>query len=1414
MTDSLADAPRQLPLMGTEAERLDREAERVMATSALKAGYVLRRILLVNYWHFDYQELIVLDGRLTIRGGNGAGKSTIVGGVIPTLLDGSTHPNHIDTHGDQRARKIEDYVLDRQKDRSIRFKQRTSYLAMEFAWKGDPANGHETGDHPDYYTLGMCLVGRSNATDDNPVRVTRFILAGELRLGFHIPLTARDGTALDEASFVRVLRQHGGTVYNRQKDYQETVARELFGITDPETFSHLIDVMLLLRRPQLGANLADFEIVQGFIKQALPSLPSDLKEEIAQGFERLNGHRKHLMALRGEASACAAIYREDLAYARASGKLQALPFLRADRELRQARRELSAKQRAKGELEKALGPLSTKVQDLERKREALGQRIESLRESAEGQQAERLTRDVAEAETREREADVRLREAQSAALQVERELKQLKREMVESLERWDAAVSETREGLASFEEGCRRAGWADASGPAALVTQALALLDIAGERPPALPAPDPSVAQAIGGWQQRLRGLAEAHRHLEELQGQERSAQQARDRMEKGAGEQSEQVRRAEEALETGWREAARAIAAWIEANPGSKLAPTELAEAARQRDLEAVRQALDSVARRAGQATEGLVARLEGLRDQVASLEQHQKELQGELESLQRARGSLRGRHPQRETALAALTAAGIDARPFYALVDFAPSTDLATQGRIERALEDAGLLDALLVRAEQAVAADRLLQAQGLSDCRWKPRQAGRGPAERLLRVDPAVAETAWRHLAAEAIGSLTGIGFLATLATGGEWNHGLLKGHAAEPRPAGFIGAAQRQKRIDTLRDELQTLAREHETLDQEAMELRSYRTRLQQEVAQLTALAAVTALAAAQVRLEERRAVLSEARSQLEAAERLLAARAAERQAAAEALGKEMVALGAQGPNRNLVSEMLAASARVPDLWRALDLHFRGLADRWNGHRQQKARETQLEDREAEAIEKASTEAELRSRASEELKLKRRLLEESGALDLIRQLREAREEDQRCLGRVMSAIAERAKTEEQLGQARTDEEKAAEEVERAQVTWQTGRDDFARFLAVNTDAATGEGEGDARLLSAARELLPSGGGDQSGLVEELRVAFTRLNRALDEHRAVLIRKDPFLSEDERKRVVVRLDGDEVGLDRLGAHLGAEIERVNLILSKEEQNIIRDLLCKRGLDALHRSMVKARLLVKEMDSQLRGLWLAGESYSLEMRPREDRREIGGELAARYPLFERSFTALPEAEREALTAAVERTIAQVHERVAAGEGRFRDLLEQSLDYREWFSLQLKVKNVNETEMAITKRLARVRSGAQQQFALYVPLLAALAAISENAAPWTPRLAVIDEVCSNADPSNTVKFLAFLVDMKFQWILVSARVGGSNLEGIIPACSDYVVEHNEAEFYAQAIPFLRHSLPAAPDNGRAKEQH
>ena len=285
-------------------------------------------------------------------------------------------------------------------------------------------------------------------------------------------------------------------------------------------------------------------------------------------------------------------------------------------------------------------------------------------------------------------------------------------------------------------------------------------------------------------------------------------------------------------------------------------------------------------------QTFEALDRQLEGteaeLRVELGQIERHQERLQERLTDMQTEHAQklsepeITPESPARWiTARARLAEQGIEAIPLYALIDFDPGIDSENEeaGRIECMLEDAGLLNALVVAPSQIEAADALLAAEDLSDCRLRVeelvsrggRDASLPPSvpppwalppsapppcdeqvaheettlRQLLRFDTAAKADVgdgykkWEGPITAALGALRfpsngtnnartssySNGPYGTMNEDGSWQHGLLTGRAVGGN-ARFIGKATRlrarQREIDELNGQMEKLNTELELL----------------------------------------------------------------------------------------------------------------------------------------------------------------------------------------------------------------------------------------------------------------------------------------------------------------------------------------------------------------------------------------------------------------------------------------------------------------------------------------------------------------------------------------------------------------------------------------------------------------------
>ena len=87
----------------------------------------MNRMGFVNFWLYDEETFDLCDGKILLRGQNGAGKSIATQSFIPFILDGDRTPRRLDPFGSS-DRRMEYYFLgDGEKEES------TGYLFLEFS---------------------------------------------------------------------------------------------------------------------------------------------------------------------------------------------------------------------------------------------------------------------------------------------------------------------------------------------------------------------------------------------------------------------------------------------------------------------------------------------------------------------------------------------------------------------------------------------------------------------------------------------------------------------------------------------------------------------------------------------------------------------------------------------------------------------------------------------------------------------------------------------------------------------------------------------------------------------------------------------------------------------------------------------------------------------------------------------------------------------------------------------------------------------------------------------------------------------------------------------------------------------------------------------------------------------------------
>ncbi|MFF5230723.1 TIGR02680 family protein [Dactylosporangium sp. NPDC000521] len=636
--------------------------------------FQLHRAGICNVWQYGEQVFQFEDGRLLLRGKNGAGKSKALEMLLPFLLDGDV--KRLDATG---AGKTTFRWLMSEGATGV---NRQGFLWLELRRQAE--DGSER-----HLTLGA-VVRWSSATGE--ARLQYFITP--LRVGIDVALVV-DGQPLP---LERLRERLGdGAVIAGARDYRARVGRELFGVNDAGRYQNLVHLLYRLRRPTIGDRIEAGQLATE-LGEALPPLDDDVLDSVAHNLDDLETVREDLGRLERTHGALADLmtgYR---------GYLQ-------------------------GELRARVGAVQQALQELRDRRRQAGQHERQVSAAVDEEQVAAAAADALELAGREARAELTaVRE--SAAYRAVRDLAQ-RRQAVQALQSAaratasQAAAEERNLGnlVARFEDESNRI----AAASARLREDHGRLRDVAGEA--GLDVGHLGVApalryDAVPGLQVRAVDVRDASRELGTYRDQSKQAEAAVAARRRAVADLQDLIRRATRAAEQATRAAGDA-----------ELLDGQLGTARERLDelatlLQAAADAYSTAVQRWTEdplvAVAGIDAAPVLLAESPASVREAAEACLAPVRAaLERRRDTLLHERTRAADRLAAVRAeyqewaakpdpspprsrfAGAAAeRPLYRLVDFADGLDDTRRASIEAALEASGLLDGEVTAAGALVA------------------------------------------------------------------------------------------------------------------------------------------------------------------------------------------------------------------------------------------------------------------------------------------------------------------------------------------------------------------------------------------------------------------------------------------------------------------------------------------------------------------------------------------------------------------------------------------------------------------------------------------------------------------------------------------------------------------------------------
>ena len=1290
----------------------------------------LTRAGVLNVWQYDEQVFDFADGRLLLRGTNGAGKSKTLEMLLPFVLDGDKA--RMTATGRQGSQ-----LLWLMTDGATGGGSRTGYLWVELARIDADGQRH----------VVTCGVGIRHSTSARQATTWQFTVPTAVP-----ELVEPDGTPLSAPRCRERVAELGGHSFDAPRAYKEHVGRLLFGLP-PHAYDDLLRLLYWLRQPQVGEDLDPKKLVE-MLDESLPALDDDAVRQVGEALDELAEHGERLerlAAAAGAVTASASVYGR---YAAAVLRERAAGAREAERE-RAARARASTQQGAV--LEQVLGALATAEQAGSAAEQAFSQarsRVQVLeavplaRNQQVLQEKQRRAQELGQVSVRAAvAADHGADRAQDSRARVERGTTELAAAGARSA----AAVDRVQDAL----HACALPNLATVPDP---VAQAASL----AQDVPTARARVTSARAAVGVVR---AALTDAENRARSRDGAAQRAAEAERREELAEGLLADAVRELQDAGER-WQAAVRDWAGQVDlplAVVTADLAD-ELSGLARAAAEPALQQ------HRAAQAT-AAAARVAAAQ-RVQELERRRAEVLAERDPAPPAPPLPR---PDRDVAR------GL---PLWRLVDVRPGVATeAESAHLEAALQASGLLDAQVLADGQVLAGqDTVIMGR---DTALAPAGAALGDRTTLadaLRADlPADSPVStdvveWVLASILLLDRVTGAGPPA-VGRDGSWRLGPLMGRAVKP-VAQYVGSAartaERTRRLTEADAGLDVALTER---DDAAARERAAGVAVASLQDWLDRIPPARELGTARVRREERAGAADRARVEA-------TSRAAELTAATTELSRVAAVLYRLCSEHDLPGEREPLQLRA-DALAALELRLDALAAeavRLLSAARRLEEDAEGAERDVEDHRRAGDEAKAARRQADEAAHESQALLDTLGADVQRMQAELAQAQQAqrsaARGRDVAGREVLALTGQQ-GEARAmlqaAEQRLAEAVpllavECARITALTrvpgllaaalGREpsEQERAALAGLDAVPMPRQVQ-QLLAAWGAAEPAGPPDANSVYRDV-AALAAVPAADHEPRVVPV--------GEHLTVLARDGaGAEQPLALVAVRLTAEVARERELLTDRERTLFEEHLLGELGDALRSRRAEAADLVAGMN----GL-LAEVKTSQGIRVRLDwavRDDTGADVRAAVELLGRTYGSLAPEEaarlRDALSALIE------VERAAEPERGYTEHLARALDYRRWSAFSVRLHRPGVVAWTTLTRRTPLSQG-EQKVVCYLPLFAAAAAHFTSvagAAPYAPRLILLDDAFPKIDVRTHPLLFGLLVDLDLDFVLTSERLWGDH---------------------------------------------
>ena len=1318
----------------------------------------INKVGLVDFWYYDQEEFEFLDGRMLLRGSNGSGKSVTMQSFIPLLLDGNMRPERLDPFG-SRARKMENYLLGEEEDRE----ERTGYLYMEFKRK----------ETENYLTIGIGMRARKN----KKMEVWYFTITDGRRIGKDFLLYKDVQSKITYTKTeLRNRIGEGGQVFDSQSEYMNCVNKLVFGFEMIEEYKEMLELLIQLRTPKLSK---DFKptVINDILSNSLQPLSEDDLRPMSEAIENMDNIKTNLENLEESVKAAREIGRVYDKYNQKVLYDKAFYLKKATDKVEKL--EIEIKENA--QLQK-----DTQVQWEEKKKqyEALKNEqdvLEQEKNSLSDNDATRLKvqEQKVEAEITEikREIEEKKKQEEKKREQQKEEEERVKKQQEQNEIDWE----EIEDSFQEMEECLEEIPFDEGK-----------FLKEEIKKEQDKPYHFQSSKQLLDEYMEKIEVGIDILEKEATLKRKYDSVIKELDEKKSHRNQLEREYNQYEQLLQEVKMELTEKIYAWEKNNGELHLETEQLQEIAHL--LERYEYGFDYS--KIYGIVQGQKNKLEDLlREKERSILNKLEPLKTKEEQLLEERKKweeIKDPQPEREEAVQKnreeLKKRGIPYLPFYQTIDFSENISEDLAGRIEEALEQMGLLDAIIVSPKHK---DEIHSIEnGMCDKYiFEEVTHVENSLLEIMEVDNPNQDIL---LYQKISNILMGVGYgevaektqQTWMDENGNFQMGILSGTVTKEKKARYIGITARTRyrmqKIEELVQKLQVIENE---IKVEQENLQKEKQRMEQLKQERNTFPSDKDIAVAAKGLYGKEDELSRACQAVEDVQEQLRKE--------EQCLKEIRIEVQQACEKTYLSIRLEVFQKAKTDLRAYEKLFykvQQFHEKYvNGVKMLQYHQDNLEHLEEDldsirydwnqAKRKLKTKEEHLTSIQEQLKLT--------------DYEKVKERLEYCISRLQNIPGERdictkeaTKLEDFLANCKENTEKLEQLFYVANMEKELAKNIFWKEAALNyvkMDEEIREEEYVEQVISTLQKIGERK--TQEELHGDIQEVFHNNKGALVEFQIQVFN----LFEDWKRELeqqgnsveygrIVRLDikgkyrGMAVSFKELIEQIEQDVEEQKKLLSLKDRELFEDILANTISKKIRRKIQESKIWVKEMNQLMESMRTSsGLKLSLKWKSKRAEKEEQLDTQVLAQLLEQDSEIMKYEDIERMSQHFRSKIEEARKEVDENKSfqSFHVIMKEILDYRKWFEFQLECQKTGEKKKELTDRVFFTFSGGEKAMAMYVPLFSAVVAKYSGARKDAPRLISLDEAFAGVDEMNIKDMFRLMVEFEFNFMINSQVLWG-----------------------------------------------